>query len=162
QTVQVARFELVRVGRQGFAIGDAEVGRASREVVMENQRAQGGVSACTGTTNRKSIPVDLTLFGKIARGADTVRRIDDAPVAIHSPAVGPSVPAAAPIVHVHHPEPTTGPVLDAETEGDLSHRRRTTVTDHDEGSTFASWSGGFGIGRRVVDGVGRRGSILGG
>src|SRR5438477_4140844 len=79
EPVKIVRLELVRVGSQRFAIGDAEVRDAGREIVVENQGTQCRVAAGTATWNGQSARVHLALSGKILRGADAVLSIYEPP-----------------------------------------------------------------------------------
>jgi len=59
QPIEVARLELVGVDGQGLTVRDPVVGRAGREVVMKNERAQRRVPAGAAAANRQPLAVDF-------------------------------------------------------------------------------------------------------
>src|SRR5437867_2484234 len=81
QILLVARLELVSVAGEGFKIRDSIVTRAGGEDVVEDQSAEGCVSARTSSADGHPLSIDVTPVFKIPRGVDTVLDVYDSPLA---------------------------------------------------------------------------------
>src|SRR5579859_5826760 len=112
QAVEVARLELVGVGRERLAVGHAVVRGASGEVVVEDQRTQGGVAARAAAADTEAPSINFALARQVAGGADAVLRVDDAPLAVEPLAVRAPEATAAAVVHVDDAKTPTGPELE--------------------------------------------------
>ena len=82
---------------------------------MEDQRAQGRVAARAAAADTEPPAIHLALVRQVARRADAVLRIDDAPEAVEPLAVRAPEAAAATVVDVDDAKAAAGPELDRST-----------------------------------------------
>src|SRR5487761_706988 len=87
QSVEVTRFELVRVLDERNQIADSEVAGAGIEKIAFGERDQRGESTRRATGDGNAFAVGKTALDKISGGIDTIVDVDHAPIAVEAHAV---------------------------------------------------------------------------
>src|SRR5215472_1509580 len=95
QTIEVARFKLVRVLGQSLHVTNAIVTCAGLEEVVEGERAQGGVAAGAATRDHHAHRINALRIGEALRAVDAILDVNNAPLAPQQVAIFPAVAAAA-------------------------------------------------------------------
>src|SRR3954452_7702539 len=82
ETVEVARLELVGVGRHRLQVADAEMAGPGAEEIAERQRGQRGVAAAAPAADSDAVGIDESLVDQVAAGVDVIVDVDDAPAVV--------------------------------------------------------------------------------
>ena len=136
-------------GRERLEVGQPVVAGARGEVVVEDQRAQRGVTAGAAATDHETLAVHQPLGREMPRRVEAVHRVDDAPGAVQPAPVLAPVPGAPAVVHVHHGEAPAGEELHPQAEGPGRLRGRPSVAHHHERGELSVRPLRVAVGRRV-------------
>jgi len=117
EAVEIAGFEFVGVGGEGFEVGDAEVRGTGFEDVFEGERGESGVTSGGAAIDGESVGIDLSGACEVECAVGAVVDIDDSPVVAEAVAIGSSVAGASTIVDVEDGVAAGGPELRGEAEG---------------------------------------------
>src|SRR5215472_15245649 len=153
QTIEVARFELVRVLGQSLQVAHAIVTCAGLEEVVEGERTQGGVATGAATRDHNAHRINALRLGEALRAVDAVLDVNNAPLAPQQVAIFPAVAAAAAVVDIEHSDSAAGPELDKRFERTPGGRGGTAVTFHEQRWPFSRSRRVVGIGRRIEQAV---------
>ena len=162
ELVEVARLELVGVGRQHGEVADAVEARPGGEGVRERQCGEGREPAGTSTADQHPVAVDQAFSGEEIRRGTAILHVDDPPPATEPVAIPPSEPGAAAMVHVDDGEAAARPELHRQPQVRLGHRRRTSVDHHHQRRELSVGCDVVGVHRRVEQPVGPLRAVAGG
>mmetsp|Transcript_10252 Transcript_10252/g.23777 ORF Transcript_10252/g.23777 Transcript_10252/m.23777 type:complete len:293 (-) Transcript_10252:1208-2086(-) len=154
QPIQVARLELVRVGRERRAVRHPVERAACRENLFESECAERGEPAGRASINAQARGVGQALLAEELGCSAHILDIDNTPVACECLAVAASVARRASVVNVHHREATARPEESSRVERGTGARRRPSVRLDEQRRQLTLRCGEIPVGRRVVVAVG--------
>ena len=159
--IEVARLELVSVGRKRLEVGDAVPGRPDSEDVMKGKCGQHREPASGTAADHKTFGVDVASFGEVAGSSDTVLHVGDTPGAVKRLAVRTAVPGGAAVVDIDDSDSPAGPIENAELELAAGLGGRAAVGENQQRRRGPLHADMIGISRRVIEGMSHRITITG-
>src|SRR5918996_4856248 len=106
------------------------------EGVSESERAEGRITSCASSSNRKPVTVDFSGSDKISGAIDAVIDIDNSPVTFKSLPIFAAVARASAVVDIENRDTSAGPILDCIAQRGRSSRGWATMAHHQERRLF--------------------------
>src|SRR5918995_3275231 len=123
------------------------------EGASEGERAEGRITSCASSSNRKPVTVDFSGSDKISGAIDAVIDIDNSPLTFKSLPVCAAVTRAPAVVDIDNRDTATGPILDCIAQRGGSSRSRATVAHHQERRPFIRRFHVISISGRIKNGM---------